>query len=158
MNDAVSNRALMLGRVLMAALFIVERLSKIRGYDAALEYMRHFSVPAALLPLAITVELGGGILLAIGWQAKWAALVLAGFSVSAAFLFHANIADHGQLLHLEKDLAIAGGLLAFFAYGPGRFSVLRTNENHQTSAVASPGLPDMPLVFSVLEPRCWTNL
>jgi hypothetical protein len=56
-------------------------------------------------------------MLAIGWQTRWAALALAGFSVAAAFLFHANIADRGQLIHLEKDLAIAGGLLAIFASG-----------------------------------------
>ena len=52
-----------------------------------------------------------------------AAVALAAFCVLAAVLFHANLADRSHLLHFEKDLAIAGGLLALFAFGAGRYSV-----------------------------------
>jgi putative oxidoreductase len=71
----------------------------------------------------IALELGGGLLLAIGWQTRLAALALAAFCVLAAVLFHGNLADRSHLLHFEKDLAIAGGLLALFAFGAGRHSV-----------------------------------
>jgi len=80
-------------------------------------------VPSALLPLAILVELGGALLLAVGWQARLAALALAIFSLLAAVLFHTNLADRNQVLHLEKDLAIAGGLLVLFAFGPGPYAI-----------------------------------
>jgi putative oxidoreductase len=85
--------------------------------------MERFSVPALLLPAAITIELGGGLLLAVGWQARCAALALSIFCIVTAVIFHVNFADRNQLLHFEKDLAIAGGLLAFFAFGPGRYAV-----------------------------------
>ena len=80
-------------------------------------------MPGALLPLVIALELGGGLLLAIGWQTRLAALALAVFCVLAAVLFHVNLADRNELLHFEKDLAIAGGLLVLFAFGAGRYSV-----------------------------------
>ena len=85
--------------------------------------MERFSVPGLLLPAVILVELGGGLLLVIGWQTRCAALALAIFCVVAALLFHTNFADRNQLLHFEKDLAIAGGLLVLVAFGPGRFSL-----------------------------------
>ena len=85
--------------------------------------MERFSVPGLLLPAVILAELGGGSCSLIGWQTRCAALALAIFCVVAALLFHTNFADRNQLLHFEKDLAIAGGLLAFFAFGPGRYAV-----------------------------------
>jgi putative oxidoreductase len=117
--------AALLGRLLLAALFILEGWSKLRGYEAAAAYMQRFAVPAVLLPAAIALELGGGILLVLGWQTRWAALALAVFCVLAAVLFHGNFANRNEILHFEKDLAIAGGLLVLAAFGPGRFSLDR---------------------------------
>jgi putative oxidoreductase len=122
-NETTHAAAAFVGRLLLAALFLLEGWSKLRGYGPAGAYMEKFSVPAALLPGAILVELGGGILLVIGWQTRLAALALAAFCVAAAFLFHTNFADHNQLLHFQKDLAIAGGLLALAAFGSGRYSI-----------------------------------
>ena len=124
-GDAERSGAVLVGRLLLAALFAVEGWSKLRGYGPAMAYMERFSVPGALLPLVILAELGGGVLIAIGWQTRPAALVLAGFCIAAALLFHASFADRNQLLHFEKNLAIAGGLLALFACGAGRYSLER---------------------------------
>src|SRR5262245_57731942 len=101
---------LALGRLLLASLFILEGWSKLRGYDAAATYMARFGVPGALLPAVIAVELGGGAAILVGWQTRLAALSLAVFCILAAVLFHANFSDRNQLLHFEKDIAIAGGL------------------------------------------------
>ena len=122
-NASIGAAAVLIGRLLLAALFVLEGWSKIKGYGGAAAYMQKFSVPAALLPPAILVELGGGLLLALGWQTRLAALALAGFCIIAALLFHTNFANHNELLHFQKDLAIAGGLLALFAFGPGRYSI-----------------------------------
>jgi putative oxidoreductase len=113
----------MIGRLPLAGLFILEGWSKIRGYDAALAYMQRYGVPALLLPAVIALELVGGIMIAVGWWTRLAALALAAFCVLAAVLFHANFADRNQLLHFEKDLAIAGGLLLLAITGPGPWSV-----------------------------------
>ena len=77
--------------------------------------MRAYGVPEELLPLVIAVELGCGLLLLVGYHTRVAALLLAGFCIAAAVLFHAKLSDRNQLLHFEKDLAIAGGLLVLFA-------------------------------------------
>ena len=124
-NETLAASAALLGRLLLASLFVLEGWSKIRGYGPAVAYMEKFSMPSALLPLVILVELGGGLLLAAGWQARLAALALAVFCILTAVLFHANFADRNQVLHLEKDLAIAGGLLVLFAFGPGQFAIDR---------------------------------
>ena len=114
--------ALVIGRLLLAALFVVEGWSKVRGYDAATAYMNRFGVSGALLPLVIALELGGGLMIAVGWQTRLAAAALAVFCILAAVLFHGNLADRNQFLHFEKNLAIAGGLLTLVVAGAGRWS------------------------------------
>jgi putative oxidoreductase len=83
-----------------------------------------------LLALTIVLELGGGLMLLIGWKARWAALAIAGFTLLAALLFHNYWAmpeaeQMMQRLMFVKNLGIAGGLLMVFAFGPGRLSVDR---------------------------------
>ena len=84
--------------------------------------MQAFGVPGRLLPLAIGVELVCGLLVLFGYKTRIAGLLLAGFCVATAVLFHTRFGDRNQLLHFEKDLAIAGGFLMLFAQGaaPGR--------------------------------------
>jgi putative oxidoreductase len=114
---------LTVGRLLLASLFILEGWSKIRGYEAAAAYMDRFGVPSVLLPAAIALELGGGLLIAVGWQARIAAAALAAFCVATAVIFHNQLSNSNQLLHFEKDLAIAGGLLVLAVAGAGRWSL-----------------------------------
>src|SRR5882724_8439326 len=122
-NETTRDAAALVGRLLVAALFLIDGWSKVRGYAPAVAYMERFSVPGLLLPAVILMELGGGILLVIGWQTRLAALALAAFCIAAAFLFHTNFDDRNQVLHFQKDLAIAGGLLVLTAFGPGRLSI-----------------------------------
>jgi putative oxidoreductase len=124
-KSSLENATLLLGRLLLAALFIHESWSKMRGYAGAIAYMEHFGVSGSLLPPAIATELGCGLCLIAGWQTRWASLALAGFCIVAAALFHNNVADLNQLLHFEKDLAIAGGLLVLAVWGPGAWSIVR---------------------------------
>jgi putative oxidoreductase len=122
-SETTQAAAALVGRLLLAALFLLEGWSKLKGYGPAAAYMEKFSVPGLLLPAVILMELGGGLLIAVGWQTRCSALALSVFSMVAALLFHTNFADRNQLLHFEKDLAIAGGLLVLAAFGPGRFSI-----------------------------------
>jgi putative oxidoreductase len=103
--------ALIAGRLAIAALFLHESWFKITHLAATTAYMQRFGVWPVLLPGVLLVELGGGLALATGIGVRFGALALAGFSVVAAFLFHWNWTDQNQLLHFEKDIAIAGGLL-----------------------------------------------
>jgi putative oxidoreductase len=123
MSESVKDAATLLGRVLLAALFLHEAWSKLTGYSAAVAYAQAFGLPGALIPLAIALELGGGILILVGYYARAAALLLAAFCVATAVLFHAKLGNRNELLHFEKDLAIAGGLLVLFARGAGSFAL-----------------------------------
>ncbi|MFZ1106483.1 MAG: DoxX family protein [Hyphomicrobiaceae bacterium] len=124
-SASLAAAGLALGRLLLAALFILEGWSKLRGYEAAVAYMDRHGVPGLLLPAAIALELGGGAMIAVGWQTRIAAVALAAFSILAAILFHGNISERSHLLHLEKDLAIAGGLLVLAVAGPGRLALAK---------------------------------
>lgn len=123
--DHTTAAAALLGRLLLASLFILEGWSKVTAYAPTVAYMQAFGVPALLAPPVIALEIGGGLLLAVGWQTRLAALALAVFCVLAAVLFHTNLADRGQVMHFEKDLAIAGGLFVLFAFGAGAYAIDR---------------------------------
>ena len=114
---------LLLGRCLLAALFLHEGWAKLTGYDGAARYAEAFGVPAALLPGALVLELGGGLLLVAGLGTRIAALALAAFCVAAALVFHTRFGDRNQLLHFEKDIALAGGFLILALRGAGAWAL-----------------------------------
>jgi putative oxidoreductase len=102
-------------RVLIAVLFLPAGLNKIMGYEGTQAYMEAMGVPGVLLPLVIILEIGGGLALILGWQIRYIALSLAGFTVVAALIFHSNFSDQMQMIMFMKNIAIAGGLLALSA-------------------------------------------
>lgn len=118
-------------RVLLSGLFIFFGVVKIPGYAGMAAYMQSQGVPGALLPLVILTEVGGGLCLLFGFQARLAAFLLAGFSVLSALLFHSNLADQHELINFAKNLAVAGGLLLIVQDGGAARSI-------STSAGRSP--------------------
>jgi putative oxidoreductase len=109
-------------RILASLIFIISGYGKIASYADTEQYMQAMGVPAAMLPLVILLELGGGIALLLGFQVRFIALALAIFSIISAFIFHAGDDPMSQI-NLLKNLAMAGGLLAFTVFGAGRFSL-----------------------------------
>lgn len=116
LNVAIS----IIARVLVAYIFIVAGYGKISGYAATAGYMEAMGVPAALLPLTIFVELGGGLAILFGFQTRLAALGLAVFSLITAFLFHGGAED---AINFMKNLSIAGGLFFVMLQGAGKLSI-----------------------------------
>ena len=114
----------LIGRVLIAVLFVLSGWGKIGGYAGTQGYMQSAGVPGGLLPLVILLELGGGIAIVAGFQTRVVALLLAGFSLLAALLFHTG-ADQLQQIMFLKNLGLAGGFLFLAANGAGRLSVDR---------------------------------
>lgn len=114
---------LLAGRLLLAAIFLHEGWSKIANYAGSAAYTRAFGLPEALLPAAIAVELGGGLLIALGLFTRCASVALAVFCLFTAAVFHTKLGEINQLLHFEKNLAIAGGFLVLAVAGPGRFAL-----------------------------------
>jgi putative oxidoreductase len=111
------------GRALMALLFILEAIAKLEAYGAAARYMEAFGMPPSLLPFAVLAELGGGVLIAVGYYTRAAALMFAAFCAVTAVVFHSKFSDHNQLLHFEKDLALAGAFLVLSVRGGGRYAL-----------------------------------
>ncbi len=124
MSETRWTSALMLaGRILMSAIFLVAGYGKIAAYASTQAYMESKGIPGGLLPLVIALELGGGLALLLGWQARVAGLLLAGFCVVSAALFHFDFADQMQSILFMKNLAMAGGLLFLTAVGAGAFAL-----------------------------------
>ena len=129
-NTNLANTAALVGRILLAVIFIKSGWGKIEGWDGTAGYMASKGLPMVpvLLALTIAIELGGGILLAIGFKARWAALAIALFLVPVTFIFHpfwGIPADQvmNQTNHFFKNVSIIGGMLMVFALGPGAWSV-----------------------------------
>jgi putative oxidoreductase len=80
-------------------------------------------VPPLALALSVVVELGGGLLLVAGFQARIVATALALFSLATAVAFHSNFADQNQMIHFLKNVMMAGGLLQIVAFGAGALSI-----------------------------------
>ena len=104
------------GRVLIAFLFIPAGLLKLTGPKPFLDHMAEHRVPGVLLPLVGLFEIGTGVLILSGWQARWAALALAGFCVMTAFVFHLDWSIRAERTQFIKDIAIAGGMLVMASY------------------------------------------
>lgn len=120
--DNVKPYSDLLGRILIAALFVIAGWGKISGYAGTQQYMAAMGVPGGLLPLVIALELGGGLAIVLGLFTRPIALLLAGFSIVTAFLFH-GAADQVSQIMFMKNIAIAGGFLFLVGNGAGRISV-----------------------------------
>jgi putative oxidoreductase len=122
----------LLGRVLMALLFVPAGISKIAGFAGTVGYIatKGMPLPEVMAAGAIIVEAGGGLALLVGFKTRWVALALAAFTVAAGLIFHnfwAASADQQmiQSIMFFKNLAIAGGLLFVAAFGAGPLSLDR---------------------------------
>ena len=114
---------LLLGRVLMSVIFILSGLGKIPHFHDVAGMMAGKGIPLATVALAITllIEIGGGLSLLTGFQARYAALVIALWLVPVTLVFHNFWAvpaaqQQDQMINFLKNLAIIGGLLVT-AYG-----------------------------------------
>jgi putative oxidoreductase len=112
-----------LGRLLLAALFLYDGWIIVNDYGATAEYLAQFGVPPLLVGPALILHLGGGLLIAVGWNTRLAALALSLFCISTALIFHNQFGDPKEVNHFWKDLAIAGGFLVLAAHGAGAFSL-----------------------------------
>lgn len=130
MLNSLHNPFTLVGRVLMAALFLPAGVSKIAGFAGTVGYIASKGVPLpeAAAIIAIIVEVGGGLALILGFKTRWAALALALFTLIATFMFHnywTLPADQQmvQQLMFMKNIAVIGGLLTLAAWGAGAWSM-----------------------------------
>jgi putative oxidoreductase len=121
--NTLQSLAAPLGRILLSLIFVQSGLNKIVNYAGTQGYMESAGVPGGLLPLVIAVEVAGGLAVILGWHARLAAFLLAGFSLLSGLLFHGNFAEPMQMILFMKNVALAGGFLMVVSLGAGAFSV-----------------------------------
>jgi putative oxidoreductase len=130
MTDNLGDTFALIGRILIAYMFVPSGFGKLMGFAGTVGYIASKGVPLPEVCAAIAVfaELGLGLLLLVGWQTRWVALGLVIFVAVITPIFHnywavpeAQMAM--QKLNFTKNLAIIGGLLAFASFGAGRLSI-----------------------------------
>ena len=124
MSTPTQNITVLAGRILLGLLFLVSGFGKIAGFDGTVGYITaaHLPLPALVAVLTIVVEVGGGLALVTGLWTRQAALILAGFTLLTAFVFHAfwsapDAAKAMQQIQFLKNLAMLGGLLLVIEHG-----------------------------------------
>ena len=120
-----------LGRMMLALIFILAGVGKIMDPAGTMGYMQSVGLPGALLWPTIALEVLGGLVVAVGFKIRYAAIALAIFTIATAVIFHRNFADQMQMIMFLKNIAIAGGLL-LLAVG-GRTAYSMDNRRTQTN-------------------------
>jgi putative oxidoreductase len=118
------------GRIMITAIFLVSGYHKIVGFAAVSGMMAKAGMPMPdlLLAGAIACEIGGGLMVLLGWHACWGALLLIIFTVPATLMFHnfwaVDAAQYqNQFNHFMKNVAMLGGLVYIMAMGSGPLSL-----------------------------------
>ena len=111
------------GRIFLSTLFLIEGVGKISMKDDVVMYMEDYGVPGVLFIPALILEILFPLLLILGYKTKFAALIMALFTLTVAIIFHTNFIEGMEMIFFLKDIAIAGGFLIVFAYGPGKLSL-----------------------------------
>jgi putative oxidoreductase len=124
------NAMALVGRILIAILFVPAGWGKIAGFAGTAGYIasKGLPMPEVAAAAAIAIELGLGLMLLVGWQARWAALGIAFFVAVITPIFHGYWAVPDAQVMMQKqaffkNYAIVGGLLVLAAFGPGAWSL-----------------------------------
>lgn len=130
MPNNLQNPLALVGRILLALMFVLAGAAKISGFAGTVGYMAAHGVPMpnVLAVLAVALELGGGLALVFGLYTRWAALALGLFTLLVSFIFHpfwAVPADQVMVTNLlfMKNISVTGGMFVLAAFGGGAFSL-----------------------------------
>ncbi len=120
----------LVGRILVAAIFLIAGAGKVMRFAGTVAYFTKLGFPAPELVtvIAIIIEVGGSILLIVGWRTRWVVWLLALFVLIATFAAHRfwefdAAQQANQMNHFLKNLAIIGGMFYVASFGAGRYSI-----------------------------------
>lgn len=111
-------------RILLALVYLVvglyahvyQSMTNPMFYDGFQQYLGSVGLPGVFAPLMILIEVAGAVMLLLGYKTRFAALLLAAYSVFIALIFHHNLANPQEMLAFLQYLAVTGGLLAIAAH------------------------------------------
>jgi uncharacterized membrane protein YphA (DoxX/SURF4 family) len=127
-SRAWATAAVIVGRLVFAAVFFMALTFKVMDIDATAGYIASagFPIPKVLAVLATLFELGLAVCLLTGAFFAEAALLAAAYVIFLAFAFHGpshwqgNQAEFGFFI---DHFTFMAGLLFAAAHGPGRFAL-----------------------------------
>jgi len=133
--DTLNRYGPLVGRILIALIFVVSGFGKISGFEGIVGYIasKGLPLPEFAAMAAVVIELGGGLMVMFGWKARWAAAAMFVFTAVAALIFHnfwavPAVQSQNQMIHFMKNVSMLGGLLYVIVYGSGPFSVDSTRD------------------------------
>jgi putative oxidoreductase len=133
--DALQRFGPLAGRIMLGLIFVMSGFGKVTGFEGTVGYVasKGLPMPQVLAAIGAVVELGGGLLLILGWKARLAGALLFVFTAVAGVLFHnfwaaAPEQAQGQMIHFMKNLSIMGGMLYVVVYGSGPLAVDKTDD------------------------------
>ena len=125
----------LMGRLLLAALFLPAGLSKLSGFEGTVGYITSVGLPlpAVAAAGALAVEILGSVALVVGFQTRIVAAVLAVFTLVASVFFHAFWAAAPEQAFVQqllffKNIGVVGGLLVLVSSGAGAWSLDAKNQ------------------------------
>lgn len=140
MNEvALTHWTAVIGRILIALIFVLSGLEKLRDFAGVTGYIAAKGLPFPELAAAITIalEVGGGIALILGWRVRIVAALFFLWLIPTTLVFHAfwtgDVAQApNQMTHFLKNISIMGAMAMLFAFGPGAISVERLRGPRRT--------------------------
>lgn len=134
---------MLIGRFLLAAIFLISAYGKVMNYDSTAAYMASKGLPMIplLLGLSILIEFVGGLSLVFGYKTRALATLLILYLIPVTLIMHDfwmienPLLREDNLIHFLKNLAIIGGLFYVAATGPGHIALDRFRTRHKKEMV-----------------------
>lgn len=125
MSQPYDSLFMLLGRIMLGAIFLISGINKIVNPEATQQYMASMGMSATEIFLigAILVEIGAGVSLLLGFWTQIGSAILFLFMIPTTLIFHTDFSSQTQVIMFLKNIAMMGGLLYIYVCGPGRFSV-----------------------------------
>lgn len=130
MTTTAASAWTLVGRILLAIMFIADAHYKLTNTPAAMAQATNAGVPPVLVYPFMVMEFVCGVALIVGWQTRVAAIALAAFCLFTGIVCHYLLAQgltgpeyQAQMAHFYKRLAIAGGLFVLMAHGAMAWSL-----------------------------------
>jgi putative oxidoreductase len=123
--NALSDGAALLGRLLLAVIFILSGVQKLMDFGGTVGFMGAEGQPVPVLAaiVAVIVECAGGVLLIVGYQTRPTGIVMAVWCIATALVAHRDFGNPDQMIHFLKNVAMAGGFLQLVAFGSGDWGI-----------------------------------
>ena len=122
-RSAGASTVLLAGRLLLSAIFLHEGATLALNFNATAQTFARLGLELPVAIGVILLQLAAGFSVAAGLATRLGAAALGIFCLLTALLFHTDFTSQNELLHFEKDFAIAGGMFVLAISGAGALSI-----------------------------------